>query len=553
MSILNVFDISQPWYGISDIFRPCTNKLKFAPRRGNGLLRYDFFEDLSVTPPIDKVSSKAMSVVIAGIRADVINGVYAEFPVNTPTIMVDGDGRWCRSVGAYENICVWSNDFTQWPKASGGVGLPPVITSNFSNAPDGTQTASRFQCNLAGGITTLDTSKLNLTITFSDGDSTGGIWLKSNTGEDQKVGFNVAGDLKKTIATLWQFFPYSRTTATTSTIRLGLRGGYEMDDTCDISVWHCSFNAGKYILPYIETTGSSRLSVDESGSETNGLKYADISSNLSGLRDALDGVAEGEVIVNGDFSSFTNERPDDWVVSSNDEPTQDYVEENANGMRMVSTSGDNWWIFQNGLAIGNKYEISLILHSVESGGVRFIGAGGAEIFKATAPGETKIRMIADSLNLTFQVTDRADTDLVIKSISVKEISQSKGRMVIPLKFGFNAGDVSGILNILTADADPLTFLTLDATNNLLQFTDGTNTATAYLSTVSMEKVIVTLDWGLLNGTPKMRVSINGLYGVIVDFVGQIPMVADNFVRGWDSKELIYIGESLKINKAPSWI
>ena len=61
------------------------------------------------------------------------------------------------------NLLTFTEEFDNavWQPAIAGTGATPVRTANFATAPDGTQTADRLQCSLAGGVTAGDQSRIS--------------------------------------------------------------------------------------------------------------------------------------------------------------------------------------------------------------------------------------------------------------------------------------------------------------------------------------------------------------------------------------------------------
>ena len=60
------------------------------------------------------------------------------------------------------NYCLWSEDMTNgvWNRSSGGTGVTPSVTANYSQAPDGSYTADRVVMNKGAGSTGSDFSQI---------------------------------------------------------------------------------------------------------------------------------------------------------------------------------------------------------------------------------------------------------------------------------------------------------------------------------------------------------------------------------------------------------
>jgi hypothetical protein len=401
---------------------------------------------------IDTVSGEPLEVAIAGTRADLVNGIYTEFGVNEPTIMVDEDGKWQRSVGAYTNH--------YFPSGAPVTKSITLAIGAYTMWVEGTGSAE-FDSNIAT--------------------------------EDTPISFTLT----------------SETTAT-----LTITG----------TVSQLQINDGDYLLSYIATTTAARLSADESGGATNGMSYEDISTDLPVLYNALGGIAYGSQL----WDRLTTLAP------------------GASGVQIHP------WI-HFGLSNGDKVEVSANL----SGYSRCIlkmpdilsGSNGLEVIGGNndviTNGFHVIKSIIIDNTLSIKINNA--TDGIVTDILIKKISTAQGRLELPVKFGFDAADVSGDMNILSFNDEATSPLIYDATNNQFKLTDGTNTATVAHTAVADAEVDIIAEWGEFEGNPKMWISADGAVGAMVYFVGNIPNTADRLVYGFDNDELIYTGP-LKIEK-----
>ena len=85
--------------------------------------------------------------------------------------------------GQSTNLIDYSEDFSQsyWVNLGAGAGSAAVVTSNYAISPDGTQNASRLQCDLnGGGASSGNQSLIYNDVLVSAGDSTRSIYVKSN-------------------------------------------------------------------------------------------------------------------------------------------------------------------------------------------------------------------------------------------------------------------------------------------------------------------------------------------------------------------------------------
>ena len=79
--------------------------------------------------------------------------------------------------------------------ASSGTGTNPVITSNYSVSPDGTQNADRIQFNRGSGTSSSDTSYIGKSLSLGTIDATLSIYLKTNDGTTKDVTLRLGASL----------------------------------------------------------------------------------------------------------------------------------------------------------------------------------------------------------------------------------------------------------------------------------------------------------------------------------------------------------------------
>jgi len=164
--------------------------------------------------------------------------------------------------GQSTNLIPYSEDFSQsdWVKLGAGAGSAAVVTSNYAISPDGTQNASRLQCDLNGGGASSGNQSLIYDLYSSSGNQTMSVYLKSNTNSNQTIYFantQTSGDTI-TITSEWQRFEFSHNTST-YVFAVGLRGrsGGAINDTADILIYGAQAEQQSYATSYIPTSGAS--------------------------------------------------------------------------------------------------------------------------------------------------------------------------------------------------------------------------------------------------------------------------------------------------------
>jgi hypothetical protein len=201
------------------------------------------------------------------------------------------------------NYCIWSQDLDaggSWTKTNNGTGVPPVITPNYSQAPDGTFTADRVFFNRGAGTTSSDFSRIysNIVTALGGQSTTSSIWMKTNDGTTRNILLEVDQNVASRLFSVtpnWQRFSFSVNSANAfAIIDLYLIGSLEPSSTADISMWGGQIETGQNATTYIPTT-----SVPSGGSELRA---------IDGLFEAMQGQFDTFLYQDPDFNTVTAEQ-----------------------------------------------------------------------------------------------------------------------------------------------------------------------------------------------------------------------------------------------------
>ena len=168
------------------------------------------------------------------------------------------------------NLLLRSEEFdnASWVKLGQGTGSVPIVTPNYAISPDGTQNASRLQCDLNGGNTTSDRSWLYQSITDVVVESTFSLYVKNISSETIIFTLNngSSGTVSVPADSQWHRL-YSVKTGGAQP-RIGLIGGVGASDNADLLIWGSQIEAGSYATSYIPTQGAISTRVDDACSQT---------------------------------------------------------------------------------------------------------------------------------------------------------------------------------------------------------------------------------------------------------------------------------------------
>ena len=154
------------------------------------------------------------------------------------------------------NLITYSEDLTDssWAKQSGGTGTAPIVTSNNTISPDGTQNADKVVFDKGTGTTTSDLSILSAS--FTSQSNTASFYVKADSSQrivvrnsNSFVGYDIGTDWTRI-----------EKTDTGGSIQIGLRDGYGVADvpnTATVYLWGVQVEAADYATSYIPTTGTT--------------------------------------------------------------------------------------------------------------------------------------------------------------------------------------------------------------------------------------------------------------------------------------------------------
>jgi hypothetical protein len=196
------------------------------------------------------------------------SGLIETVAINVPRLeypLIDGVVNGCPSLliePQSTNLITYSSELTNssWVKTNSGTGSAPIITSNYSISPDGTQNADRVIFNLNGGTANGDISQVSVTLGgVSSASYTNSVYIKSNTANDYDLVVTdpSGGHITKNISTQWQRFDNSRENVTNLSIRIRLRGDESTSDYADVSIWGAQIEEQSYATSLIKTSGSA--------------------------------------------------------------------------------------------------------------------------------------------------------------------------------------------------------------------------------------------------------------------------------------------------------
>ena len=206
------------------------------------------------------------------------------------------------------NLITYSEDFTNaiWIKLALGLGLNPVITSDYTTSPDGTNNASRIIFD-RGAVSASNYSMLrtNVTSLTNPHDSSISLYLKSNTASNytliwynEGAGSSPAIIEEIIVTPTWTKYTLSATniSSTSDRLQFGLWdfNGRISSSYADVSVWGAQLEVGSYATSYIPTDGGTVTRVKDQYSKT----------GISNLINSEEGVLFAEMAALSDDETY---------------------------------------------------------------------------------------------------------------------------------------------------------------------------------------------------------------------------------------------------------
>ena len=153
------------------------------------------------------------------------------------------------------NLITYSEDFSQWSKLNGGTGSLPILTSNNSISPDGTQNADKIVFNKGNATSNSDYSLIRLDYGGSDINGTSSVYLKSDVNINIEISSDDISYKTILVTTNWNRFEVSD--ATSDRLSMGLRGTEPSNSSATIYAWAAQLEVGTSAGNYRKTNGTA--------------------------------------------------------------------------------------------------------------------------------------------------------------------------------------------------------------------------------------------------------------------------------------------------------
>ena len=210
----------------------------------------------------DTITTTSKTIEFDGRNANPFSGtitdiIVQEIQTDTPRIDFTNDTKGHLLLEpSRTNLITYSEDLTDssWAKQGFGTGTTPIITSNNTISPDGTQNADKVVFDKGTGTTTSDLSMISAS--FTTQSNTASFYVKADSPQrivvrnsNSFVGYDIGTDWTRI-----------EKTDTGGSLQIGLRDGYGVADvpnTATVYLWGVQVEAADYATSYIPTTGAA--------------------------------------------------------------------------------------------------------------------------------------------------------------------------------------------------------------------------------------------------------------------------------------------------------
>tara|TARA_R110001592_G_scaffold230244_1_gene487041 strand:- start:911 stop:2428 length:1518 start_codon:yes stop_codon:yes gene_type:complete len=332
-----------------------------------------------------KAGAGAINVTIDNVSVQEVTGDRPRFNYEITNGLVGG----CPSLllePASTNSFPNSEDYTVFSPASNGTGTNPVITSNYSVSPDGTQNADRIQFNRGSGTSSNDTSYVTKSLSLGTIDATLSIYLKTNDGTTKDVTLRLGTglfDYDVIVTSDWQRFTLSGNTSV-DRVQI-LLYGHKNSQNADLSCFGTQVETLSYATSYIPTNGAIQTRAAETCfgagtastfSDSEGVLYAELKALSADGTNRYISLNDGTTSNRVNLFYDTNNVLRGFITGISSMPTSATITDN-NKVAIKYKSGDiALWL--NGVEVATKTDaISLSglssLSFDQTGGLNWYG------------------------------------------------------------------------------------------------------------------------------------------------------------------------------------
>lgn len=464
----------------------------FVSETSTGYADYNFFVNF-VSGGVVNDSISGEELAVNGLAAGRVSYLDGPYGINEPAI--DENGLF--GSPAFEQLIPYSDDIREADSVSG------TVLSADSWQADSTAQRCRFS------VYTQDSVLYTFSCKIKSIGRTSSIYLEHYSSESGNY-YDI-----KNLSDQYQEY------ATTVLGKLG--GGIVSFGVRDLGsapfpvifIKEMQVTATQYKMPFVFNDTGSALAIPENFSDADqGYKFP--IDEMPELRDALDGVADGVDV----FDNIGAEGANISVVG------------NTATVNTTGTGNDNRFFITRSLI---NAEIAVTFSLNQECTIKVYDYGiPAFITQQLSAGTHSIRVLASgsgSVNMTA-----VDAGTVVTINSLEHVSPAQGKITVKWRPMFSSGDLTGTINILTANDEASSFLLFDADNDLLKLTDGTNTSQVACSPVADTEYEITAQYDETNG---MVISLSESAGTTVDFAGRFP-IADDLSYFWEAEAPQYV-------------